>query len=221
MCLVDLSLTELIGYLGSAFIIVSLIQKSIVKLRLLGLAGSLTFLVYSIAIAAYPIAVVNAIAAGIHLWFLRQLLSKKIEIFTTLEVAKESQYLLRFLQFHESDIAAHRPEFRFQPRDDQVRAFILRDLVPAGLFIGRVCDDCSVEVELDYVIAQYRDFQAARFLYSSRSKIFSTDRGRQIWTRPGADGHNAYFAKLGFNESEADGGEALVADLETLFAVNA
>ncbi len=40
----------------------------------LGLAGSLTFLVYSIAIAAYPIAIVNVIAAAIHGWYLRKVI---------------------------------------------------------------------------------------------------------------------------------------------------
>lgn len=217
----DLSITELIGYAGSGFIILSLLQKSIVKLRVFGLAGSFTFLVYSIAISAYPIAVVNVIVAGIHIWFLRKLLSKKIEIFTTLEVAKDSQYLLRFLEFHEAEIEGLEHGFRYEPKDNQVRAFILRDLVPAGLFIGRFCEDDTIEVELDYVIPQYRDMQVARFLYSPRSDIFRVERGRSIWSRPGSQVHNDYFSKLGFRPGTADGVEALVADLEGLVASNA
>jgi hypothetical protein len=218
---VGLSLTELIGYAGSGFIILSLTQKSIIKLRVFGLAGSFTFLVYSIAIAAYPIAVVNVIVASIHIWFLRKLLSKKVEIFTTLEVGKDSQYLLRFLEFHETDIAAHQYGFTYEPRDDQVRAFILRDLVPAGLFIGRVCGDSTVEVELDYVIPQYRDFKVARFLFSDRSGIFDDERGRRIWSRPGSQAHNDYFTQLGFEPEVVDGIDALVADLDVLRDANA
>lgn len=219
--IVDLSITELIGYAGSGFIILSLLQKSILKLRVFGLAGSFTFLVYSIAISAYPIAVVNVIVAGIHIWYLRKLLSKKIEIFTTLEVAKDSQYLLRFLEFHEAEIEGLEHGFRYEPKDNQVRAFILRDLVPAGLFIGRFCEDDTVEVELDFVIPQYRDFKVARFLYSPRSKIFRAERGRRIWSRPGSQVHNDYFSRLGFEPGTADGVDAYVADLEGLVASNA
>lgn len=216
----DLSFTELVGYAGSALIILSLLQKSIVKLRVIGLAGSLVFLGYSIAIEAYPIAVVNLTVATIHIWFLRQLLSKKTEWFTTLEVAKESQYLLRFLEFHATDIAAHQFGFEYEPRDDQVRAFILRDMVPAGLFIGRLCSDDTIEVELDFVIPQYRDFQVARYLYSSRSGVFLPERGRRIWSRPGSQVHNDYFGRLGFVPGTADGVEALVADLDGVMARN-
>ena len=215
----DLSPTELIGYAGSAFIIVSLTQKSIVKLRVFGLAGSLIFLVYTIVIQAYPIAVVNVIVAIIHVTFLRRLLSKKIELFTKLEVAKESQYLLRFLEFHADDIAAHQSAFSYEPRDDQVRVFILRDMAMAGVFIGRVCGDRSVEVELDYVIPQYRDHKVASFLYSARSSVFSDQRGRTIWTRPGTEKHNEYFKGIGFAMATAEGEPALVADLDSLVGV--
>ena len=216
----ELNVTELIGYAGSGFIILSLLQKSIIKLRVFGLAGSITFLIYSIAITAYPIAVVNIIVASIHIWFLRKLLSRKVEVFTTLIVGKDSQYLLRFLEFHAQDIAEHQMGFSFVPRENQVRAFILRDLVPAGLFIGRFCDDDSIEIELDYVIPQYRDLKVARYLFSSRSEIFQEGRERIIWSRLGSSVHNEYLAGMGFTPGEADGVEALVSDLDGLLATN-
>jgi len=206
--------TELVGYLGSLLIIVSLTRTSLLHLRLVGLAGSATFLVYSLLIAAYPIAIVNVVIIGVHLYFLRQLLSKKNEFFTSLELNKDSRYLRHFLDFHGSDIEAHQPGFEFEGRDDQIRAFILRDTVPAGVFIGRTCPDHTIEVELDYVVPQYRDFKVANFLYSDRSGVFAARGRRRIWTRPGSAVHVDYFARLGFTPIETEGGPALMADLD-------
>ena len=77
-------------------------------------------------------------------------------------------------------------------------------MAPAGLFIGRDCEDGSIEIELDYVIPQYRDLKVARFLYSERSEIFNEMRHRRIWTEPGSEAHVEYFKRLGFTEA-ADG----------------
>lgn len=212
----DFSPVELVGYLGSLLIVISLTRTSILHLRLIGLAGSTAFLVYSILIEAYPIAVVNVIVIGIHLFFLRQLLSKTKEFFTSLELNKDSQYLRHFLSFYADDIESHQSDFEFEARDDQVRAFILRDLVPAGLFIGRTCSDGTIEVELDYVAPQYRDFKVAEFLYSDRSKIFGAHGCRRIWARPGSNVHVEYFEKLGFVPTTLDGTQVLMADLDVV-----
>jgi len=213
--------TELVGYLGSLFIIISLTRTSILHLRLIGLAGSATFLIYALLIEAYPIAVVNVVIISVHLFFLQRLLSKKSEFFTSLELNKDSRYLRHFLDFHGEDIEQHQPGFTFEARDDQIRAFILRDTIPAGVFIGRACTDDTIEIELDYVIPQYRDFKVANFLYSDRSELFAQRGRRRIWTRPGNDVHVAYFQRLGFVPTTIQGGPAMMADLDAILGSNA
>ncbi|MBT8250122.1 MAG: hypothetical protein KJN81_07650 [Acidimicrobiia bacterium] len=207
---------ELVGYLGSALIVLSLTRTSILQLRLVGLAGSFTFAVYGLLIQAYPIVIVNVVIVMVHLFFLQKLLSKKKEFFTTLELNADSRYLAHFVRFHETDIENHQPGFSYEPRDNQVRAFILRDMVPAGLFIGRACDDGSVQVELDYVVPQYRDFKVAEYLYSDRSGLFAEKGRRRIWARPGSDIHVRYFERLGFQPTFIEGGPALMADLDAV-----
>lgn len=207
---------EIIGYAGSLLILISLTRASILQLRIIGLLGSAAFFVYGLLIAAYPIAIVNGAIVGVHVFFLRQLLSKKQEYFTSLELNPDSRYLKHFLDFHQSDIEAHHPGFIFQPRPDQVRAFVLRDMVPAGVFIGRTCPDRSVEVELDYVVPAYRDFKVAEYLYSDRSHVFAAGDRRRIWTRPGSDAHVDYFRKLGFIPGDVDGERVLIADLDEM-----
>jgi len=217
----NFSPVELIGYAGSLLILASLTRASILQLRIIGLAGSACFLVYGILIQAYPIAVVNVAIVGVHLYFLRQLLSKKTEFFASLELSQGSAYLKHFLEFHQSDIHRHQPKFSYEPRDDQIRAFILRGSVPAGVFIGRACADGSVEVELDYVVPEYRDFKVANYLYSDRSGVFDQKGRRRIWTELGSAENITYFERLGFRTALIDGQTVLVADLDRVLDADA
>jgi hypothetical protein len=211
---------EAVGYLGSALLIVSMTRTSILKLRIIGLVGSAVFLIYSLLIEAYPIAVVNVVIATVHIFFLRQLLSKRKEFFTILEVHPDSRYLGYFLDFHSDEIGKFQPGFRYQPASNQIRAFVLRDLVPAGLFIGRSCDDHSVEVELDFVIPQYRDFRVGRFLYSDRSGVFRDPECDRAWSPAGNRAHNEYLERMGFEPGSGPRGEpAYVKDLRPLQSV--
>lgn len=212
---------EALGYLGSLLILISLTRTSILQLRIIGLAGSLSFFVYGLLIAAYPIAIVNVAIVGVHIYFLRQLMSKKEEFFSSLELSMQSAYLRHFLSVHASDIENFQPGFSFTAREDQIRAFILRGTVPAGVFIGRVCPDASVEVELDYVVPEFRDFKVANFLYSDRSGVFE-DRGRRrIWTVPGNPAYVDYFERLGFHHALLDGRPVLISDLDNVLETDA
>lgn len=193
------TLVEVIGYAGSALVILSLLQKSILRLRAIGLVASITFLTYSIAISAYPIAVVNVVAAGIHLYYLRKLVRRPGEVFTILRVSPESQYLAHFLEFYRDEIAeSNQPDFRYRPEPDTLAVFMLRDMVPAGLLVARVHPDRSLEVQLDFVIPQYRDFKLARWLYSPRSGMFTAADCRCAWVRVGGKEEREYFTRMGF-----------------------
>lgn len=189
---------EVVGYLASGLIVLSITRTSLIKLRLFGLAGSLTFMTYGLLIGAVPIALVNTVITGIHVYFLWSLRSPNKEFFQLLAVSPDSQYLAYFLHFHHDDIEQYQPEFDFTPSDDWVPSFVLRDTIPAGLFIGRKCQDGSVEVLLDFAIPQYRDFQIGRFLFSDASGLFTDSRCDTAWSNPGAPAHAEYLHKMGF-----------------------
>lgn len=193
------TLIEVIGYAGSALVILSLLQTSILRLRAVGFIASTTFLFYSIAISAYPIAVVNIVAAAIHLYYLRKLVRRKSEVFTILRMRPESRYLQYFLDFYRDDIAdRYQPDFTYEPGQDTLAIFLLRDMVPAGLVVAKVYGDSSFEILLDYVIPQYRDFKLANWLYSEESGIFEEANCRCAWTRVTNPEQEAYFTKVGF-----------------------
>ncbi len=199
------TLYEIIGYVASALVVVSITQKSILRLRIIGLMGSATFLLYGLLINAFPIVLVNAAAALIHLYFLRRLVWHKAEVFSVLHVSAESRYLRYFLDFYNDDITTrYHPGFVYESSPDQFAAFILRDVVPAALFIGRNHDDGSVEVVVDYAIPQYRDFKMAPFLYSKDSGLF-TDRGcTHLWSVAGSEIQADYLSRVGFSPAPTD-----------------
>ncbi len=68
---------ELIGYIGSGLIVLSVTRTSILKLRLLGLAGSIGFIGYGVLISKWPIVLTNIIISGVHLYFLTQFRSTR------------------------------------------------------------------------------------------------------------------------------------------------
>ena len=53
---------ELVGYVASILVAISLMMSSILKLRLINLVGSAAFVVYGALIGAYPVAVVNLLS---------------------------------------------------------------------------------------------------------------------------------------------------------------
>ncbi len=197
---------EIIGYAGSALIVLSLSMKSILRLRLLGLAGATTFLIYSLLISAYPIAITNVVIIAIHVYFLRKLLGKK-PVFSVLEVRQGSAYLERFIEYWADDIAKFRPNFHYEPKPNRYRAFILRDMVPAGLFICDLGEGDTVTVQLDYVIPAYRDLKVGRFLYSAASSVFQNPRIKRVLSPPGSPEHSAYLERMGYHKRTGDDGQ--------------
>jgi len=198
------TLYTLIGYVGSALVVASLAMRSILKLRLIGLAGAITFVMYGYLIGAWPIVWTNVVIVLIHLHFLREI-RRTDEYFKVLEVRRESNYLRYFLDHFAEDIEAAWPGFEFEPEDNVLTLFILRDLVPAGLCVARALDDDTLELELDYAIPGYRDFKIGRYLYS---KGALRKRGyTSIVAETRGDRATDYLLKMGF-EQESVGSDS-------------
>jgi hypothetical protein len=193
---------EVVGYFASAIVVLSLAMKSILRLRLIGLAGSLAFFAYGVLIGSIPIAITNVVIMGIHLFFLRKLLVTK-EIFSTLKVNPESRYLQRFIEFHTEQIERFQPGFEYSPNPETVPVFVLRDMIPAGLLIALPHADGSLEVQLDYATPQYRDFKLGRFVYSAESAVFG--HPTNAWSDMWSEAHTRYLERMGFRPRERDG----------------
>lgn len=202
---------EVVGYIASGLIVLSIVQKSILRLRIIGLGGSFAFIAYGVLISAYPIVAVNILTASIHIWFLRKLTARKSEVFEILHVAPESRYLRRFLDHYRSDISRFQPDFAFEPRAHDLTAFVLRDLVPAGLLVGSRAEDGSVELGLDYAIPAYRDFRMGAWVFSRESGLFVDDEVHRVVTSATTPEHARYLRRMGFTDVSDSRGQFEIA----------
>lgn len=187
---------EIIGYIGSILVAFSLTMKSLLRLRVINLLGASFFTVYGVLLRAYPVAFLNGLIVCIDLYYLFEMWRQK-DFFTFMEVKPTSDYLRTFVNFYKDDIAGIIPNFVHQAEDSQICFFILRNMVPAGVFIAKVEGE-EAHIKLDYVIPNYRDFKVARFIFEENSSFF-TQRGiRRFVSEGGSNVHRRYLERMGF-----------------------
>jgi hypothetical protein len=201
-------LYEIIGYAASVLVAISLMMRSILKLRVINLAGSLFFTAYGLLIGAYPVAAVNFFIVIINLYYLRQMRTTQ-EYFRVLEVRSDSEYLQAFVDFYKDDIHTFQPGFHFKPEQDELALFIVRNMVPAGLLVGDMQPDGSLFIQLDYAIPGYRDLKTSRYVFQSQTSLLRERGIRKVFTQPGSASHDQYLRKIGFQEDTAPNGERM------------
>ena len=191
---------EIIGYTGSILVAISLMMKSLLRLRIINLFGALFFTGYGLLLHAYPVAFLNGVIVCIDVYYLIQMWRQK-DFFTFMEVKPTSDYLRTFVEFYKEDISSIIPAYIHQPQETQLCFFILRNMVPTGLFIVNVQGEEAL-IKLDYVIPNYRDFKIARFIFEE-NPIFFEQRGvRRFVSEAGSNPHSKYLEKMGFVEND-------------------
>lgn len=71
----EINWVEILGYVATFFVAGSFLFKSIIMLRLVNSIGATCFVIYSLIIAAYPVALLNAFLVCVNLyqvWHLKQ-----------------------------------------------------------------------------------------------------------------------------------------------------
>jgi len=187
---------EILGYAASALIAVSLMMRSVVRLRLINLGGAAAFSLYGFLIGAYPVGILNLMTASINVYQLLRLRRRR-EIFCILEVRPESDYLRYFCEFQNKDIERFVPRFRLDPGSTTLALFVLRDLVPAGLLLGAIRGE-TLEVDLDYAVPQYRDLKIGQFLFDDQGDFFRSRGVREIVSDADVVEHARYLERMGF-----------------------
>jgi hypothetical protein len=189
-------LYELIGYAGSLLVAVSLMMKSLVRLRVINMIGAVFFIVYGVLIGAVPVAFLNGLILCVNLYNLRQMWQQK-DYFTLMEIRAESAYLKRFLDFYRKEILEFIPTYLFKPKPDQLVLFVLRNMLPVGVLIVK-SEGESAHIFLDFVIPGYRDFRAGRFLFDESAEFFRQKGISQLVTDSGNPKHETYLRRMGF-----------------------
>lgn len=191
-----MSSTELIGYLASALVVVSLAMTSVVRLRVVSLVGSVVFVVYGALLGSIPIILTNAAISVLNVWFLtRELGSRDLG---AVPIAGDAPFLTDFLRSHLADIHGSQPSFTPESlTGDEVCLLLTRDGLPAGAVVGRRQGDV-LEVSLDYVMAAYRDSRIGQWLYGPGAKVLRGLGVARVMARPETAGHRSYLTGVGF-----------------------
>jgi hypothetical protein len=188
---------ELVGYVASILIAISVMNTNVLRLRIFNIAGAACFTAYGFLIKAWPIAALNLFVVtvnGVHLYRI----SRGHEYFKLLEVRPDSDYLRHFLAHYLKDIRKYTPGFEYQPSVSQIVLFVLRNTVPAGVFIAELQRNGDLRVKLDYVTPDYRDLKVGDFLLNEQLGFFR-DRGvKRIVSAAGSSRHAKYLKEMGF-----------------------
>ncbi|MCA9908255.1 MAG: YgjV family protein [Anaerolineae bacterium] len=188
---------ELIGYIASALVIVSLVMTSVLRLRLISFVGAVAWFIYGVMLNAPPIYVTNGLIIVINVYFLFQMLRAK-HYFKLLEVDRTSAYLRSFLEFYQKDIGKFFPSFKYDAEQVDLVFLVLRDLMPVGVFITERDRSGRALINLDYVIPGYRDLQPGKFLYEELDHMLPEKGVRTLYSVPGSEKHHAYLERMGF-----------------------
>lgn len=186
-------MVEMIGYLGSILVVVSMLMSSVVKLRVINTIGSGIFAAYALMIHSYPTALMNACLVGINVYNLVRL-NQKDRAYDLAEAATGDGLLGYLLDHYREDILTYFPGFTGAEEGD--RAYVVfcgGD--PAGVLLGTDNGQGTLNVRLDYSTPTYRDCSIGAYLYG---KLPSKGVRTLVFEGEGSEAHAAYLTKMGF-----------------------
>ncbi len=188
------TIIELVGYLGSALVLVSFLLTSVVKLRIVNTAGSVIFAIYALIIHSYPTAVMNFCLVAINLYYLWKM-TKAEKVYELAECDAADGYVRYLLGLYSADILKTFPETDLEGKKAD-RVFVVScDGKPVGITMGESEGD-NLRLVLDYTIPQYRDFTVGKYLFSRLPEY-----GFKTVTYQGSvENHAAYLKNTGFVE---------------------
>jgi len=188
---------SIIGWGGSALVVLSLLQTRILRLRVLNLVGCVILVGFNAVVGVWPMVGMNAVLAVInvvHLWRLLRHRHDEKE-YQVLQVDESDEYLGYILDRHQKEITRFNPGFT--PGTSQYAFLVQHGDRTVGVVLAHDAGDSRAQIDLDYAVPKYRDFTPGEFVYR-RSDVF-TDRGfRQVLASPRMRDSTPYLKNLGF-----------------------
>jgi hypothetical protein len=189
---------QIIGYIGSVLVAVSLMMKNILHLRWINLVGASVFAFYGFVVGAYPVFLLNSFIAVVDFYYLYEM-NKKKELFSLMPVLdKNHLFLNKFLEFYNKDILKFFPDFNNEDLKNANCFFILRNLMPVGLFIYEEISKTQIRIIIDYAIPDYRDLKNGKFIYYAESNFLKEKGYDELTAESSVKVHQKYLLNIGF-----------------------
>lgn len=188
---------EIVGYIGSALVIISMLMTSVVKLRVINMTGSVIFGAYALCIRSYPTAAMQVALIIINIINLRKLLNTKKE-YSVIKLTGTNSFVNHFIGQNEQDIKSIFPEFtQIQPADSVYLVCCHSDC--AGILVGEQAAGNTLNVTLDYTTPAYRDTSVGKFLYDKLKE----DGVKNLFVKQAVNLHAKYLLKMGFYNKDS------------------
>ncbi len=185
---------EIIGYIGSALVLVSFLMASVVKLRVVNAIGSGIFAFYALIIHSYPTMIMNICLVLINLYYLWKLRNSEPN-YRLLRVSPQDRYLAAFLEHHRDDIAACFPGRRWDTSALDHAYLICHGDETAGVLMGAE-EAGALNIALDYTTPAYRDTSVARYLLDH----LPAEKLSVLQYKNAEPDHTGFLKKMGYVE---------------------
>ena len=185
---------EIIGYIGSALVIVSMLMTSVVKLRVINTIGSVIFCTYALCIHSYPTAAMQVALIIINLINLHKLLNTKKE-YSVVKLTGADSFPKYFLEQNGEDIK----KITIVVNAVSKTYLICCHSDCAGILVGTPASENALNVSLDYTTPAYRDTSVGKFLYN-KLKDWNIQK---LTAKTTIEQHEKYLLKMGFTKNAA------------------
>lgn len=190
---------EWLGYLASLIVLISLLMSSVLKLRWINLIGSAIFSTYGFLIGSYPVGIMNLATCTINIYYLVKIYGSK-EYFKLLPTESNSTYFNYFLDFYNITSEKFENLSKLDISKCEIILFVLRNMIPASIFIASEYEENTLKIELDFAIPEYRDFKIGTFIFEDSKDYFLEKGYSKFISFTTVDSHIHYLKKMGFEE---------------------
>ncbi len=190
---------EIVGWVGSGVLVISLLQTVIWRLRLINLAGCFVLIAYNAVVGVWPMVGLNVVLAAINIFYLVRMASTRHSPahYEVVQVGTDEPYLAHVLQRHREDIAHFNPTLDLDATlvaESTEAHLVLRGDETIGVVLASIEHD-TAHILLDYVTPPYRDLSPGEFVFGPRGVFAGRGLGK-IVTSPALA--TPYYERLGF-----------------------
>lgn len=203
---------DYIGYAASLIVLISLLMSSLKKLRWINLVGALVFGFYGFMIGSIPTGMMNLGIVVIDIYYLVKMYQAK-EFFKILPIENDSEYLNEFINFYNEDIKSYTNLTEFKIEEADFKFYVLRNLTPAGLFVANAYNNDTIEISIDYVVPQFRDFKIGNYVFNSQRETFTDANFKKFIVFTSNPDHIKYVLRMGFKQSIDNGKNCYIKEI--------
>lgn len=191
---------EIIGWVGSILVVVSLMIPSVRKFRILNLTGSLIATVYNAYFGIWPYMVMNGAIVLINvywLWRLYRCDSEGERVYEVVGTSGEAPVVQRFVERNHQDILRAYPQFSAESLGSASVFLVLYQEEIVGVIALQATVEGRCRIVLDFVTERFRDLTPGKHVYSDR-ELFAGIAATEVEISPDTTSDVGYFKRLGF-----------------------